>query len=143
MYLKHLTFLFLVVNSQSLPRAHKISVLQKINSCICLGWKHVCLFNFLVFSIRSFFYLDPLLHYVFILLSQFTFWWDELLFDLQKTARSGLHILLGGICALTVVVFFRFVSSLYPFFSYLLYTFYPLIFALSLIYFLLIRTWLS
>lgn len=30
----------------------------------------------------------------------------------QKTARSGLHILLGGICALTVVVFFRFVSIL-------------------------------
>ncbi|KAG7982798.1 hypothetical protein I3843_04G071900 [Carya illinoinensis] len=26
----------------------------------------------------------------------------------KKTARSGLHILLGGICALTVVVFFRF-----------------------------------
>ncbi|XP_042971015.1 uncharacterized protein LOC122303333 isoform X6 [Carya illinoinensis] len=26
----------------------------------------------------------------------------------QKTARSGLHILLGGICALTIVVFFRF-----------------------------------
>ncbi|RXH74146.1 hypothetical protein DVH24_028867 [Malus domestica] len=26
----------------------------------------------------------------------------------HKTARSGLHILLGGICALTVVVFFRF-----------------------------------
>nr|GMD02450.1 RING/FYVE/PHD zinc finger protein [Ipomoea batatas] len=25
-----------------------------------------------------------------------------------KTARSGLHILLGGVCALTVVVFFRF-----------------------------------
>lgn len=32
-------------------------------------------------------------------------------FDMQKTARSGLHILLGGVCALTVVVFFRFVSS--------------------------------
>lgn len=30
---------------------------------------------------------------------------------LQKTAKSGLHILLGGICALTVVVFFRFVSG--------------------------------
>ncbi|XP_022750876.1 uncharacterized protein LOC111299731 isoform X3 [Durio zibethinus] len=27
----------------------------------------------------------------------------------KKTARSGLHILLGGICALTVVVFFRFI----------------------------------
>ncbi|KAF3439293.1 hypothetical protein FNV43_RR17569 [Rhamnella rubrinervis] len=26
----------------------------------------------------------------------------------KKTAKSGLHILLGGICALTVVVFFRF-----------------------------------
>ncbi|KAG2716105.1 hypothetical protein I3760_03G108900 [Carya illinoinensis] len=26
----------------------------------------------------------------------------------KKTARSGLHILLGGICALTIVVFFRF-----------------------------------
>ncbi|KAF8018650.1 hypothetical protein BT93_H3520 [Corymbia citriodora subsp. variegata] len=26
----------------------------------------------------------------------------------KKTARSGLHILLGGVCALTVVVFFRF-----------------------------------
>ncbi|XP_004503898.1 uncharacterized protein [Cicer arietinum] len=26
----------------------------------------------------------------------------------KKTARSGLHILLGGICALTVVIFFRF-----------------------------------
>ncbi|KAI9079761.1 hypothetical protein K1719_038382 [Acacia pycnantha] len=26
----------------------------------------------------------------------------------KKTARNGLHILLGGICALTVVVFFRF-----------------------------------
>jgi hypothetical protein len=37
---------------------------------------------------------------------------DTFLFDMQKTARSGLHILLGGICALTVVVFFRFVSSL-------------------------------
>ncbi len=36
---------------------------------------------------------------------------DEFHFDVQKTARSGLHILLGGICALTVVVFFRFVSS--------------------------------
>ncbi|XVE83412.1 hypothetical protein DITRI_Ditri16bG0087000 [Diplodiscus trichospermus] len=29
----------------------------------------------------------------------------------KKTAKSGLHILLGGICALTVVVFFRFVSN--------------------------------
>ncbi|KAJ6917047.1 hypothetical protein NC652_019440 [Populus alba x Populus x berolinensis] len=28
---------------------------------------------------------------------------------LQKTAKSGLHILLGGVCALTVVVFFRFI----------------------------------
>ncbi|KAJ6996468.1 hypothetical protein NC653_013156 [Populus alba x Populus x berolinensis] len=28
---------------------------------------------------------------------------------LQKTAKSGLHILLGGICALTVVIFFRFI----------------------------------
>ncbi|XP_052191087.1 uncharacterized protein LOC127800499 [Diospyros lotus] len=27
----------------------------------------------------------------------------------KKTAKSGLHILLGGICALTVVVFFRFI----------------------------------
>ncbi|WCJ37754.1 RING/FYVE/PHD zinc finger superfamily protein [Euphorbia peplus] len=27
----------------------------------------------------------------------------------KKTARSGLHILLGGICALTVVIFFRFI----------------------------------
>ncbi|KAJ4715195.1 RING/FYVE/PHD zinc finger superfamily protein [Melia azedarach] len=27
----------------------------------------------------------------------------------KKTARSGLHILLGGVCALTVVVFFRFI----------------------------------
>ncbi|XP_011022857.1 PREDICTED: uncharacterized protein LOC105124513 [Populus euphratica] len=27
----------------------------------------------------------------------------------KKTAKSGLHILLGGVCALTVVVFFRFV----------------------------------
>ncbi|KAJ6990993.1 hypothetical protein NC653_019279 [Populus alba x Populus x berolinensis] len=27
----------------------------------------------------------------------------------QKTAKSGLHILLGGVCALTVVVFFRFI----------------------------------
>ncbi|CAL5214622.1 unnamed protein product [Lathyrus oleraceus] len=26
----------------------------------------------------------------------------------KKTARSGLHILLGGVCALTVVIFFRF-----------------------------------
>ncbi|KAJ0098154.1 hypothetical protein Patl1_28129 [Pistacia atlantica] len=34
---------------------------------------------------------------------------DRLRFDVQKTARSGLHILLGGICALTVVVFFRFI----------------------------------
>ncbi|XP_022741063.1 uncharacterized protein LOC111292767 isoform X2 [Durio zibethinus] len=29
----------------------------------------------------------------------------------KKTARSGLHILLGGICALTVVVFFRFIVA--------------------------------
>ncbi|KAF8377050.1 hypothetical protein HHK36_030422 [Tetracentron sinense] len=29
----------------------------------------------------------------------------------KKTAKSGLHILLGGVCALTVVVFFRFVSD--------------------------------
>lgn len=36
---------------------------------------------------------------------------DGLQFDVQKTARNGLHILLGGICALTIVVFFRFVSS--------------------------------
>jgi hypothetical protein len=35
---------------------------------------------------------------------------------LQKTAKSGLHILLGGVCALTVVVFFRFVSNLFLFF---------------------------
>ncbi|KAG2327002.1 hypothetical protein Bca52824_009730 [Brassica carinata] len=27
----------------------------------------------------------------------------------KKTARSGLHILLGGLCALTIVIFFRFV----------------------------------
>ncbi|XP_011031095.1 PREDICTED: uncharacterized protein LOC105130338 [Populus euphratica] len=27
----------------------------------------------------------------------------------KKTAKSGLHILLGGICALTVVIFFRFI----------------------------------
>ncbi|XP_010546299.1 PREDICTED: uncharacterized protein LOC104818413 [Tarenaya hassleriana] len=27
----------------------------------------------------------------------------------KKTAKSGLHILLGGLCALTVVIFFRFV----------------------------------
>ncbi|KAL9340357.1 hypothetical protein Peur_066576 [Populus x canadensis] len=27
----------------------------------------------------------------------------------KKTAKSGLHILLGGVCALTVVVFFRFI----------------------------------
>ncbi|XP_044479885.1 uncharacterized protein LOC123206732 isoform X1 [Mangifera indica] len=27
----------------------------------------------------------------------------------KKTARNGLHILLGGICALTIVVFFRFI----------------------------------
>lgn len=27
----------------------------------------------------------------------------------KKTAKSGLHILLGGVCALTVVIFFRFV----------------------------------
>uniref|UniRef100_A0A5B7ATP5 RING-CH-type domain-containing protein n=1 Tax=Davidia involucrata TaxID=16924 RepID=A0A5B7ATP5_DAVIN len=27
----------------------------------------------------------------------------------KKTAKSGLHVLLGGICALTVVVFFRFI----------------------------------
>ncbi|KAL6542476.1 hypothetical protein OROMI_024078 [Orobanche minor] len=26
----------------------------------------------------------------------------------RETAKNGLHILLGGICALTVVVFFRF-----------------------------------
>ncbi|KAK3021678.1 hypothetical protein RJ639_047512 [Escallonia herrerae] len=31
-----------------------------------------------------------------------------------KTARSGLHILLGGICALTVVVFFRFDLPICP-----------------------------
>uniref|UniRef100_A0A803PIC4 RING-CH-type domain-containing protein n=1 Tax=Cannabis sativa TaxID=3483 RepID=A0A803PIC4_CANSA len=30
----------------------------------------------------------------------------------KKTAQNGLHFLLGGICALTVVVFFRFVSTL-------------------------------
>ena len=30
--------------------------------------------------------------------------------DVQKTAKSGLHILLGGVCALTIVVFLRFVS---------------------------------
>ncbi|WVZ25845.1 hypothetical protein V8G54_004389 [Vigna mungo] len=29
-------------------------------------------------------------------------------FVVQKTAKSGLHILLGGVCALAVVVFFRF-----------------------------------
>ncbi|KAI4343481.1 hypothetical protein L6164_010822 [Bauhinia variegata] len=29
----------------------------------------------------------------------------------KSTARSGLHVLLGGICALTVVVFFRFPDS--------------------------------
>ncbi|ESQ31529.1 hypothetical protein EUTSA_v10004833mg [Eutrema salsugineum] len=27
----------------------------------------------------------------------------------KRTARSGLHILLGGLCALTIVIFFRFV----------------------------------
>ncbi|KAF5745045.1 RING/FYVE/PHD zinc finger superfamily protein isoform 1 [Tripterygium wilfordii] len=27
----------------------------------------------------------------------------------KKTAKSGLHILLGGVCALTVVIFFRFI----------------------------------
>lgn len=37
------------------------------------------------------------------------------MFVVQKTARSGLHILLGGVCALAVVVFFRFVSTLCPF----------------------------
>ncbi|KAG7033494.1 hypothetical protein SDJN02_03216, partial [Cucurbita argyrosperma subsp. argyrosperma] len=31
----------------------------------------------------------------------------------KKTAKSGLHILLGGVCALTVVVFFRFVSIMH------------------------------
>ncbi|KAJ6918699.1 hypothetical protein NC651_012835 [Populus alba x Populus x berolinensis] len=30
----------------------------------------------------------------------------------KKTAKSGLHILLGGICALTVVIFFRFETIL-------------------------------
>lgn len=43
---------------------------------------------------------------------------DRLHFDVQKTAKSGLHILLGGICALTVVVFFRFVSKLDPVFMF-------------------------
>jgi hypothetical protein len=47
-----------------------------------------------------------------VIMSLFYALFDTFLFDMQKTARSGLHILLGGICALTVVVFFRFVSSL-------------------------------
>ena len=42
-------------------------------------------------------------------------------FDAQKTARSGLHILLGGICALAVVVFFRFVSALLQIFLLLVF----------------------
>ncbi|CAO2827353.1 unnamed protein product [Amaranthus hypochondriacus] len=33
----------------------------------------------------------------------------------KKTAKNGLHILLGGVCALAVVVFFRFVSSYHTF----------------------------
>ncbi|GER35247.1 RING/FYVE/PHD zinc finger superfamily protein [Striga asiatica] len=40
---------------------------------------------------------------VFVLLECWLFVWGTL-----KTAKNGLHILLGGVCALTVVVFFRF-----------------------------------
>lgn len=42
-------------------------------------------------------------------------------FCVQKTAKSGLHILLGGICALTVVIFFRFVSNFIHLLSCLVY----------------------
>ncbi|KAK9989316.1 hypothetical protein SO802_029555 [Lithocarpus litseifolius] len=41
--------------------------------------------------------------------------------DVQKIARNGLHILLGGICALTVVVFFRFLHLITDRVAYVLF----------------------
>lgn len=60
---------------------------------------------------------DGLLYWFQMICNVFTFqcihfqFYSWLPIFVQKTARSGLHILLGGICALTVVVFFRFVST--------------------------------